>query len=194
VHPLEILTAALGFRPQWSPSFLSLNYRVPHPDGMAAASVESNATSADHEFLYVLLTDDGTVKVSAPAARPYGHAADAPDVVSPGQLLETIHSAILLVGHLATKHTGYRGSWRAGLHLTRLRGLLPSQAFTHVGLQRFHPFQTDEYARTTQSNTLEMLEQPAAVVERLTSGLLRGLGVEGRFLPYGDPADLPRRS
>jgi hypothetical protein len=38
-----------------------------------------------------------------------------------------------------------------------------------------------------------MTEEPAVVVERLAKGLLRGLDIAGRFLPYTDPADFAQQ-
>jgi hypothetical protein len=105
-----------------------------------------------------------------------------------------MHGAVALAGHLATEHTGYQGAWRVGAMVTKLRGLVPSQAHSNLGFQRFLPYPSDEYLVTSQTTTREMAEETPAVVGRLAKGLLRGLGVDGRFLPYSDPAEINRRS
>jgi hypothetical protein len=115
-------------------------------------------------------------------------------VVSPGPLLETMHGAVAVAGYLATEHTGHLGAWRAGALVTRLRGLVPSQAHSHVGFQRFLPYPSEEYVATVHTTTREMSEETPAVVERLAKGLLRGLGVDRRFLPYSEPVEINRRS
>lgn len=194
-HVLEVVTPALRFRPTWHPSFDSIGHGVPHPEGIAAASTVIDGTDGEGEdFFFVLLADDGTVHVSAPAVRQYGRQPDAPYVVSPGQLLETMHGAVAVTGHLATEHTGYQGAWRLGVMVTKLRGLVPSQAHSQVGFQRFLPYPSEEYVVTAQSTTREIAEETSAVVERLAKGLLRGLGIDRRFLPYSEPAEIARRS
>lgn len=192
-HVLQVVTSAVRFNQGWGPSFASLSYAVPHPDGLAAASMPpDDSPGEDQAFFFALLDDDGAVHVSAPAARRYGSASDAPDAVSPGQLLQTVHGAVVVAGHLAAEHTGYQGPWRAGVLVTKLRGLLPSQAHSDLGFQRFSSYPAEDYEAVTTTTTLELVEHPPAVVERLTRRLLRGLGVEGRFLPYTDPAELLR--
>jgi hypothetical protein len=192
-HVLQVAAAALSFRPAWQPSFDSIGVWVPHPDGIAAASMATGTASANpQDFLLILLADDGTVHISAPAVRQYGRAPDAPDVVSTAQVLETVHGAVAIAGHLATAHTGYQGPWRIGVLVTRLRGLVPNQAL-NLGFQRFAPYPSDEYRNARQTSTREMVEETSVVVERLVKGLLRGLGVEHRILPYRDPSEIALR-
>jgi hypothetical protein len=194
-HLLEVAVPALRFRPQWPPSFQSLTYDIPHPDGLAAASLPtSDASDAGDDFLFVLVGDDGTVQVSAPAVRRHGRRPEASLVVSPGHVLETLHAALALAGQLATENTGYQGPWRAGVYATQLRGLVPSQAHSEYGHQRFLPYPSDEYFMEAHTTTREIVDETPAVVERLTKGLLRGLGVDRRFLPYEDPSQFIQRS
>jgi hypothetical protein len=168
---------------------------VPHPDGIAGASNVSDPGEAEGEhYFFVLLADDGTVHVSAPAVRRFGHALDAPDVVSTGQVLETMHGAVAIAGHLATEHTGYLGTWQVGVLATKLRGLVPSQALNQMGFRRYLPYPSEEYVATIHTTTREMVEETSTVVERFAKGLLRGLGVDRRFLPYGDPSEINLRS
>ena len=46
-YPLQMVLDALSFHPQRSPSFESLTYRVPHPDGLAMASVDLGSAIAE---------------------------------------------------------------------------------------------------------------------------------------------------
>jgi hypothetical protein len=134
---------------------------VPHPDGLAASSAPPGTADEDGEdFFFLLIGDDAAVHVSAPAVRPYGRNPEPPDVVSPGQMLETLHGAVAIAGHLAAEHTGYQGPWRAGAHVTQLRGLVPSQAYSHVGFRRYPPFPADEYLASTPTTSREMTEAP----------------------------------
>jgi hypothetical protein len=194
-HLMQVVVPALGFNPQWGPSYSSINHGVPHPEGLAASSASTDEAITDSEdFFFLLLSDDGAVHVSAPAVRNYGRGPEAPEVVSPGQMLETIHGALAIAGHVAAQHTGYQGLWRTGVFVTRLRGLVPSQAHSHVGFRSYPPFPADEYLATTPTTTREMSEAASAVVERLARRLLRGLNVDQQFLPYDRPADIARRT
>ncbi len=191
---LQLAASGLRFDPQWGPSFRSLTYVVPHPDGIAAASVSTDAAEgAGHEYFFGLLGDDGSLYVSAPGVRPYGHKADAPEVLSPGQLLETVHAAVALAAHIADEYVGYQGPWRIGVLVTKLRGIVASQAHSAYGFQRFLPFPSEEYFAVAHATTREMADGTPAVVERVAKNLLRGLGVDGRFFPYREPADLIQR-
>ncbi len=192
---LQVISPAVRFRPAWHPSFDSIGYGMPHPDGLAAASLGTDHTDQQGEsYFFVLIADDGTVHISAPAVRRYGRAPDAPDVVSTGQVLETMHGAVAIAGHLATEHTGYQGAWRIGALVTKLRGQVTSQALNQASFHRYLPYPSDEYVGIIQTTTREMADETPAVVERLAKGLLRGLGVDRRFLPYADPSEINLRS
>lgn len=194
-HVLQVIVDALGFQPQWYPSFHSLGVPVPRPDGVGAASVAiDQAHESDYTFLTLLLADDGSVLLSAPAARPRGGRDDAPEVVSPGHILEALHSVVVVAGHVATAYSAYQGPWRAGVLVTGLRGQVPSQAYDEMSYGRIPPYAADEYSQATPTTTREMAEDAPTVVARLAKGLLRGLSVADRFLPYAHPRDLVQRS
>lgn len=176
------------------PSLHSVNFNVPHPDGLAASSSMPEAPDPDRDELNLLLDDDGSVVIAAPVVQPYGREADAPSAVLTGHALETLHSGVQLAAHIADQHTGYQGPWRVGVLITQLRGLLASQAYNTMSHQRFVPYPADDYIMTIESTTREMTEDPSAVVERLAKRLLRGLGVADRFLPYSDPTEIAQRS
>ena len=114
--------------------------------------------------------------------------------MSPGQVLETLHSVVVLTGHVATAYTAYQGPWRAGLLVTGLRGQVASQAYDEMSYGRYLPYAADEYSQTTTTTTREMAEDAPTVVARVARGLLRGLSVADRFLPYANPRDLVQRS
>jgi hypothetical protein len=194
-HLLHVLVPAVGFRPRLSPSLTSVGVWVPHPDGLAAASTALEFAGREpHGFLLVLLADDGTVHLSAPAVRTFGQRPGAPDVVFPALVLELLHSVVAAAGQLAEEHTGFQGLWRVGLLVTGLRGLVPNQAHSEAGFQRFVPYPAEDYHKVGQATTRQLVEQAPAVVEQLVKGLLRGLGVDRRFLPYMDPSDIALRS
>ena len=193
-HLLHVVMPAIGFRPRLSPSLTSAGVWVPHPDGLATASTALEyAGQEPQQFLLVLLTDDGTVHLSAPAVRTYGQRPGAPNVVSPALVLELLHSVVAATGQVAEDHTGYQGLWRIGLLVTGLRGLVPTQAHSEAGFQRFVPYPAEDYVKVEQATTRQLVEQTPTVVERLVKGLLRGLGVDRRFLPYTDPSEIAAR-
>lgn len=112
LHPLDLVTTALTFRPQWSPSLQSLNYPRPHPDGVAATSYDDPATAEDRELLHLLLPDDGRVQALAPALSTYGRARTC---ISVNHLMELAHQLLQLAAHLGaptwpTADRGARGS------------------------------------------------------------------------------------
>lgn len=191
---LEVITPAIRFPFSWTPSFQTLGYGVPHPDGIAGASIVTDDVDGKGEdFFFVLLADDGTVHVSAPAVHGYGRGPEAPDVVSGGRVLQTMHGAIAVAGHVATEHTGYQGAWRVGALVTGLRGVVANQAHSHVGYSRFLPYPADDYVATVSTTTREMVAEAPVVVERLAKRLLRGLGLDSRFLPYLNPSEIAQR-
>lgn len=104
-----------------------------------------------------------------------------------------MHAALLLAGHVSVQHMGYEGAWTAGVFLDQLRGQLPSQAYADIGFGRYAPFPTDEYTKVVSTTTRELGTQPAEVVQRLMKPLLRGLGVDKRFLTYEHPAEITQR-
>jgi hypothetical protein len=200
VRVQDLVVKAVPFRSPWMPSFGGLNYTRSHPDGLAATNASPDAaTSLEQYELLVLLGDDGGLRLaSGSGTQPYGEGADAPEVVSPGHVILTLHSCALLAAHVAQTYTGYSGPWRMGIYMDRLRDVVPSQAHSTVdaryGYTSITPFPADEYLRFTITTTQELAEAPERVVERLAKPLLKGLGVAPRFFPYEDPGDIERRS
>lgn len=179
-----------GRRPAWRQ--VDPDNRQLRPVAVAAASTPPGADGHGVDYLSALLADDGTVQVSAPAVRPYGQAADAPNRRFPGHLLETVHGTFTIAGCLASEHTGYQGLWRAGILITELRGVLTTPSSDFDGIRRHSPYPSKEYAATTQTTTREMAERTSSVVSRLPANVLRGLDVDRRFFPYADPAEIFR--
>ncbi len=46
------------------------------------------------------------------------------------------------------------------------------------------PYSREEYEQLITTTTTELVEETSAVVERLLGRLMRGLGVDSRYLPY----------
>jgi hypothetical protein len=193
-HFLQLVTEAVHFQPQWSPSTHTLTYGRPHPDGIAAASFPPGDDASAEEFrLQILVTNDGGVKVaSGGGTSPYGSSneADRPEVLRPGYVLELTHSCAQIAGHIAATYSGYNGAWRVGLLLNRLKGVVPVQAYSTMSYASYAPFPVDELLRIEQSTSRELLEEPHKLVERLTTPLLRGFGVADQVLPYNDPGSI----
>lgn len=189
---LHLVEAALQpFRPQFNPTLRSLQYLRAHPDGLALATLPPDeAVTRQEDFLTVLLTDAGSLQISAPIGRAW---RDTPYVVSSAQAIELLHSALLLAAHVAAKYTGYQGLWRCGVLVTGMRGLLPSQS-QRENSSRYQPFASNTYQRAVTSTTAEMAETASTPVLNLLRGLLRGLGVQKLFEGYTDPTELERRN
>jgi hypothetical protein len=79
-------------------------------------------------------------------------------------------------------------SW--GRSVSRWAGARSLRIASH---RKFVSGPSEEYVVTIQTTTREMAEETPAVVEWLAKGLLRGLGVDRRFLPYGDPSEINLR-
>lgn len=190
----QVAMDALSFEPDVGPSLLSLSYAVPHAEGLAAASLPVERYEGADYHMFVLLADSGAVHLSAPAVHPSGEddTTGVPGWVVVDHLLETVHSALLLAAHLAHVHTGQQGSWNVGLHATGLQGVKSTHA-VRPWLERYASFQTARYTRTLATTPAAMRDSTPALVQQLTAGLLRGLGVEDRYLPYDDVLQLRDR-
>ncbi|MDQ3223056.1 MAG: ATP-binding protein [Gemmatimonadota bacterium] len=192
-HPLQMVGEALSFRPQSSPRFESLTFPVPHPDGLALASVDLGSTIAEVEnsLLYLLVTDSGSVQlVSGHGTRTYGDQTG----INSCHIMEIVHQAIELTTYLGMHYLNHSGTWNIGVHVEGLEGLLPSQALverTKYDFGRFTPFQTNEYTRIITATT-KLAENTPGVVEKLLRDLARGLGLANYLFPYSTPAEICR--
>lgn len=125
--------------------------------------------------------------------RPLGSADQPPlrRVVIPSLVLGLTQGVLALAGHLAERHTGYRGTWHAGL---RMEGLHNALAYDHVQQgddDTLRPYGQDVYERTVHATADQLLTQPADVAERLTRPLLRGLRIDRRYFPTAASDSVP---
>lgn len=194
-HILDLIVSGLDFRPPWSPGFTMLNHGQYHPAGRLGSSVPFSQTAdSGEDYLGVLLGDDGSVSVSAPAVRRRIQQGMGSELcIIPGQVVGTVHNSLALTRYIAQEFTGYAGSYNVGLHITNLRRTLPTEAFSEVGFMEFLPYPTDDYLAMDRTTTRELQESTPSVVQRLTRRLLRSFQVEARYLPYEHPSELLKR-
>jgi hypothetical protein len=130
-------------------------------------------------MIQFLLGDTGGIRVtSGHGTSIRGQGAGQQRCIPPNYHLELAHETVSVAARILATHTGYQGAWDLGVHATGLRGLRSTYAIDERNW-RFstRPFQTDSYTSTTISSTTEMVETPAAVVERLYKRFARGLGI-----------------
>ncbi|MBM0226846.1 hypothetical protein [Micromonospora sp. ATA51] len=65
-----------------------------------------------------------------------------------------------------------------------LQDAVPQEATRGMDLDLRDRYDTDVYETTTTADTAELTSSTHAVVERLLGRLLRGLLLDGRYLPY----------
>lgn len=69
---------------------------------------------------------------------------------------------------------GYQGLWRAGIHVTNLRGRVIN---SNDALRSFPAFAADRYTLSRVVNPMN--DDPSTQATALLKGLYRGLGIEG---------------
>lgn len=192
-HPLEFFTSALKTRLQWSPSLHSLNYKMPHPDGIAAKSFDKEQFDTADK-LFVLIGDDGTWRaLSGAPVQPLDSSGDFSSggpVFRAIPLLELTHSILASVAYLSTHQVPLHTEWQVGIHLCGLRGVYPVEQHNPRYFVDFSAYPRDEYLRATTTTTDEMSQDPASVVERLTRPLLRSMSIDRHHLPYEQITDI----
>lgn len=105
-------------------------------------------------------------------------------VVLPALVLGLVHAALALAADLADRHMNYQGQWQIGLRLTGIKGAIPWEYVQNGDIEFAQPYNRDTYEHTTIAPGIELTDHADAVTERLVAPLLRGLGIDGRFLPY----------
>ena len=83
--------------------------------------------------------------------------------------------------------------WRLGLEVTKLGGLLPSQAYHPSTSYGMSPYQGDTYKRTAVVSLGQLTDLSSAVVQSVATDLARGLNLDRAAFPYTDIADMARR-
>ena len=178
----QLVRESLNVSPNWSPSLELVNREIPHPHGLAASTLPTSEWTAEHEeFLAsVLLTEASSVQVATGfGTRRFGPRSwkdnepdQRPIAISVGHVVELTYTLTQLCAHLSARHLAYEGTWRLGIYLDRLRGLLTTDA--HQGLSfAASMYPTAEYLRSTTAPAEEMGESTKAVVERLLHPFLR---------------------
>lgn len=110
-----------------------------------------------------------------------------PPAVIPMVVIGLVYGALALAGDLADRQSGYQGQWQIGMRLDRLRGAVAAD-YTQGGMWGdVRGYDRDTYEQLTESTTVELVEHPESVTERLVAKLLRGLVIDNRYLPLSPP-------
>jgi hypothetical protein len=170
----------------WSPTLAGATRNGRRADGVAFTSYHDADRISESSLVEVVLREDGSVALTC------GRGTDAfrsstgyePErVVLPVLILGLTHSLLNMAGRLAEHVSGYQGQWAVGVLLDNLKGVGPYDGRATWG-DLGVAYSQSEYERLTTTTTTELIEDSAAVVERLLGRLLRGLGVDSRYLPY----------
>lgn len=195
--PPQVVNQAADFSPAWgSWSSLGRNFAF-HPDGILLSSDDLRfGQRSEEEYAFrILLRNDGAVLgVGGGASHTMTHEridGEFESIVC-GYLLEGVHVLSRLAGYLATERLGYWADWDVGLLVSGIHGLYATDRYYDGSLEH-HAFPRPEYHRQTHATTRELLEQPAAVTQRLLLPMLRTLGVSDRWLPYERGEDIAQR-
>ncbi|MFN3600135.1 MAG: helix-turn-helix domain-containing protein [Dietzia sp.] len=194
-HLLQWFSEAVPHQAKWSPSLLSLQHRVPHPDGVSAASFNLSARSAYYwDQLSVLIGDDGCWYArGGSAVSPIGSMSDPNDgiaVFRAGAAIELTHALLISIAHFANNKIPFQGQWTIGVHINQLSGIEPVEK--HIGRfpGEFSAYPREQYIGKTIATTDEMTSNPAQVAMRLLRRLLRAMSVEQYYFPYSDFKDI----
>lgn len=178
------VTQQLGV--QWDPRLTSATRARRRADGVAFTSYDDPGRIDEPSLLEVVLREDGSVALTC------GRGTDtltsrmteeSEAVVFPVLVLGLAHSVMMMAGRMAQHAGGYQGQWAVGVLLDNLKNVSPFDGRATWGDMGV-PYSRAEYEQLTTTTTMELTEQTSAVVERLLGRLLRGLGVDSRYLPY----------
>lgn len=168
----------------WAPALSDATRPQRRADGLAFTSAYGQQDIREQSFVEVVVREDGGVALtcgrgtdSLPRA---GHTD--PRLTFPTLLLGLTHSALSVAAQLAVEVSGYQGQWSVGVLLDQMKGVT-----AHRGNAGFHdgtPYSRDEYEQQTVTSTVELVDDAPAVVQRLLGKLMRGLRVDGIYLPY----------
>jgi hypothetical protein len=164
-------------------------------DGIACLrGVSETGNVREDSFLELTVREDGAIALicgrGTSQTRSPWHSfgvADEPApfrVVFPELVLGLVHGTVAFAADLANEHSGYQGQWQIGLRLTGLAGTF---AFEYVNVgdtDVVQPYNRDTFQRSTTAHTVELTDHAASVTERLVAPLLRGLAIDGQYLPY----------
>lgn len=193
-----VIMAAVGITNElgstWAPTLRYASRTQRRADGVAFVSYETPDRISEHSLVELVVREDGAVAVTCGRGTDTcaSHAEAEPErILLPVVVLGLTHSALSMAGSLAQQVSGYQGQWAVGVLLDNLKGVFPYDGRRTWGDMGF-PYSRTEYERLTMTDTAELVENTSAVVERVLGRLMRGLGVDRRYLPYS--ADSLKRS
>ncbi|MEH1124834.1 AlbA family DNA-binding domain-containing protein [Micromonospora sp. CPCC 206061] len=156
-------------------------------EGVALTSYSGNDHIRESGMIDLLVKEDAGVSLicgrGTDVVKPDA-MADPASVLQAVVVLGLTHSVLTLAGRLADHYAAYQGQWIVGVRLDRLKDVVPYEHVLSLGGDFGNPYSRDEYERVTTTTTAELVDQAPAVVERLFGPLLRGLGIDSRYLPY----------
>lgn len=190
LHTTVLLAAASITRElgsTWAPKLEAATRVQRRADGVAFVSYDTPDHISERDLVELVLREDGGVALTCgrgTVTLPHHEAAAGSErILFPVLVLGLTHSVLSLAGHLAQHISGYQGQWAAGILLDDLKGVGPYDGRVIWG-DMGNPYSRSEYEQLTTTDTGELVENTAAVVERLLGRLMRGLGVDSRYLPY----------
>jgi hypothetical protein len=178
------LTQQLGG--QWAPRLTSASRARRRADGVAFTSYDDPGRIDESSLLEVVLREDGSVALTCGRGTDMltsRMTEESEAVVFPVLILGLTHSLMMMAGRLAELTSGYQGEWAVGVLLDNLKNVGPYDGRVTWGDMGV-AYSRVEYEQLTTTTSMELVEETSAVVERLLGRLMRGLGVDSRYLPY----------
>lgn len=158
-------------------------------DGRTLAS-QGDSLAWQDGLLEVEIRDDGGVRLLVGRMTDVWRDQDV-RVIFDG--LAVVYSMRLAVwAARVAVETGYRGSWRLGIHCTDLRGLQSFHASQAMSPSAMSAYSEASYREVTTATGDDLTDRPVAVSERLTGRLVWALGTDdiyARDLPGWRSAD-----
>ncbi|RZU48826.1 hypothetical protein EV385_0551 [Krasilnikovia cinnamomea] len=182
------ITAELQF--EWAPHLTHVTRPQRRADGVAFTSYRERDRIIETDLLELVLREDGGVALTCGRGTDCGRS-DPERFVFPALVLGLTHCLLSLAGRLAEQVSGYQGQWAVGVLLDNLKDVSPWDGRSTWGDMGV-PYSRAEYELLATTTTEELVDDTALVVERLLGRLMRGLEVDGRYLPYS--ADSLRRT
>ncbi|MEU4532124.1 hypothetical protein AB0F49_28230 [Micromonospora ureilytica] len=171
---------------KWAPTLASATRARRRADGVAFTSYNDPRRLDEPSLVEMVLREDGSIALTCGRGTDTVSSRmteESEAVVFPVLVLGMTHSLMMMAGHLAERAGGYQGQWAVGVLLDNLKNVGPFDGRATWGDMGV-PYSRNEYEQLTTTTTLELAEETSAVVERLLGRLMRGLGVDSRYLPY----------
>jgi hypothetical protein len=169
---------------------LELGLQNRRAEGLAIASYSPHdGLPPEQRLLELVVREDGGIRLTcgrgtepSPGGWPVSGKPTMAMLVI--RVLGLAYAVAALAGRLGDQYAAYQGQWRIGLRIDRLRGVVPVDRVAGGSFGPGNPYTDEEYERITSASTDELIDAPQLVVEHLVAPLLRGLGIESRYLPY----------